>query len=343
MAVATNVDESTKSAPRELRELDKALENQDRRVGCLVAVCQLADAAACLVGIRRFPNYHYPWTQMFELLLEEPVLAALFQDIDLAKWAPSKGEAQRRFAALAEASGFRRIAIKHCCLDLTYEAGELWMDSLTHGLEERKLEECASRMRRLLNFLTTPAQERWILQELRSIGSTDSMQAVLKEILRYDLRRVADSDNLDQGKVGEYGGPAADLPADVLVLTHGWLSKQKYLVTVPSLSYFVDRLSSIAFENATTDPIEFLRKHWRGASRSLHVEHCRLQLQRIESATIDAQFRRTMDHVMANLAGETFAYAVSTSVGTSPEHRGQRQQRPFRFRRLQAEQRIVTP
>jgi hypothetical protein len=105
----------------------------------------------------------------------------------------------------------------------------------------------------------------------------------------------------------------------VLVVTQGWLAKQEYLVTLPDLNYFVDRLSSIAFETATTDPIEFLRTHWRGASRSLKVEHCRRQLMRIESATIDAKFRQTMEHVMANLAGETFAYALSSSVGTSPE------------------------
>jgi len=90
MGLLINIDESTKSGPRELRELDRALENQHRRIACLVAVCRLAEATACLVGIRRFPNYHYPWTQTFELLLEEPILAALFQDIDLTKWRPAK-------------------------------------------------------------------------------------------------------------------------------------------------------------------------------------------------------------------------------------------------------------
>jgi hypothetical protein len=319
MGLLVNVDESTKPAPRELRELDKALENQQRRVECVVAVCRLAQATSCLVGIGRFPNYHYPWTQTFELLLEQPILAALFQDIDLAKWAPSKGEAQKRLAALAESSGFRRIGIKHCCLDLVYEAGELWADSLIHGLEKGKLEACANRLRRLLNFLTMPAQERWILQELRSIGSTDSMQAVLKEIVQYDLRTVVDSDNLDRDKLGEYCGREPGLPADVLVLTQGWLKKQKYLVTIPALPYFVDRLSSTALEEATADPIKFLRTHWRDASRSLMADQCQQRLQRIESATIDAQFRQTMEHVMANLAGETFAYAISTAVGTSPE------------------------
>ncbi len=135
MGLLINVDESTKSAPRELRELDRALENQQRRIQCVVAVCRSAEAAACLVGVRRFPNYHFPWTQTFELLLEEPILAPLFQDVDLAKWAPLKGEAERRFAALAKSSGFRPIGIKHCCLALIYEVGELWMDSLIHGLE----------------------------------------------------------------------------------------------------------------------------------------------------------------------------------------------------------------
>ena len=165
MGLLTSVDESIRPAPRDLRELDKALENQDRRIGCLATVCRLAEAAACLIGIRRFPNLAHPWTQTFELLLEEPVLATLFRDIDLAKWAPLRGEAGKQFAALAEASGCRRIGIKDCCLDLIYEVGELWMDSLIHGLEESKLEECARRMRRVLNFLTMPAQERWILQE----------------------------------------------------------------------------------------------------------------------------------------------------------------------------------
>jgi hypothetical protein len=128
-----------------------------------------------------------------------------------------------------------------------------------------------------------------------------------------------DSDNLDVNKLRQFGGPAVDLPANVLVFTQGWLNKQKYLVTLPDLSYFVDRLSSVAFEKATTDPIEFLRTHWRDAPRSVKAEHCRQQLLRIESATVDARFRQTMEHVMANLAGETFAYAISSSVGTSPE------------------------
>jgi hypothetical protein len=319
MGLLVSVDESTKSAPRELRDLDRALANQERRTGCLGAVCRLAEAVACLVGIRRFPNYASPWVHTFALLLQVPILATLFQDIDLAKWAPLRGEAEKRFAALAESAGFRRIEIQHCCEDLIVEAGELWMDSLTHGLEEGKLEECARRMRRVLNFLTMPAQERWILQELRAIGSTDSMQAVFKEIVRYDLRRVADSDNLDRSKLGQYFEPESGFPPNVLVLTQGWLWKQKYLVIVPELSYFTDRPSSITLEEATTDPVKFLRKHWRDAPRSMRVEHCQQQLLRIESATLDVKFRQTMEHVMANLAGETFALAVSTSVGTSPE------------------------
>jgi hypothetical protein len=169
MGLLIDVDETTKSSPRELRELDKALENEHHRIACIVAVCRLAEATACLVGIRKFPNYHFPWTQMFELLLEDPIFAALFRDVDIAKWKAIKGDSEKVFAALAESSGFRRIEIKLCCLGLIYEAGELWADSLTRGLERGKLEECASRMRRLLNFLTMPAQERWILQELRSI------------------------------------------------------------------------------------------------------------------------------------------------------------------------------
>jgi hypothetical protein len=319
MGLLITVDETTRSSPRELRELDRALENQDHRLACIVAVCRLAEATACLVGIRNFPNYHFPWVQIFELLLECPIFAALFQDIDLAKWEAIKRDYEKCFASLAESSGFRRIEIKHCCLALIYEAGALWSDSLTRGLDKDKLEECAIRMKRVLNFLTMPAQERWILQELRSIGSTDSMQGVLKEVLRYDLRRVAESDNLDPAKIGQFGGPALDLPANVLVLTQGWLHKQKYLVTVPDLTFFVDRLSSIALEEATENPIEFLRSHWRDVSRSLKVKHCQQQLLRIESARIDTQFRHTMEHVMANLAGETFAYAISSSVGTSPE------------------------
>ena len=319
MGLLTSVDESTRSAPRELRGLDKALENQDRRIGCLATVCRLAEASASLIGIRRFPNLAHPWTQTFELLLEEPVLATLFRDIDLAKWAPLRGEAGKQFAALAEASGFRRIGIKDCCLDLIYEAGELWTDSLIHGLEESKLEEGAKRMRRLLNFLTMPAQERWILQELRSIGSTDSMQAILKEILRYDLRKAGDSDSLDRNKLGQYFGLERGLPTNVLVLTQGWLWKQRFLVSVPELSYFTDRISSITLEEARTDPVEFLRNHRRVAPRSVKVEHSQLQLLRIENAILDVKFRQTMEHVMTNLAGETFALAVSSSVGTSPE------------------------
>lgn len=319
MGLLIGVDEITKSAPTQLRKLDRALENQQRRIRCLVAVCQLANATACLIGIGRFPNFASPWAQMFGLLLEEPTLATLFQDIDLAKWAPLRGEAGKQFATLAESSGLRRIGIKHCCEDLVLEVEELWADSLIHGLEEGKLEECARRMRRVLNFLTMPAQDRWILQELRSIGSTDSMQAVLKEILLYDLRRVADSDNLDRNKLGQYFGLESGIPANVLLLTEGRLWKQKYLVTLPELPYFTDRLSSIALEEATTDLVKFLRKHWRDASRSLKVDHFQQQLLRIESATLDVQFRKTMEHVMASLAGETFALAVSSSVGTSPE------------------------
>jgi hypothetical protein len=145
------------------------------------------------------------------------------------------------------------------------------------------------------------------------------MQAVLKEIVQYDLRRVVDSDNLDQDKVGEYYERESELPPNVLVLTHGWLRKQKYLLILPDPSYFVERMSSAALEEATADPIDFLRTHWRDGPRSVMVDHCRQRLQRIERATRDVKFRRTMEHVMANLAGETFALAVSSSVGTSPE------------------------
>ena len=101
MGLLIGIDESTKSAPRELRELDRALENQERRTGCLGTVCRLAVAAGCLVGIRRFPNYASPWVQTFDLLLQVPILATLFKDIDLAKWEPLRGEAEKRFAALA--------------------------------------------------------------------------------------------------------------------------------------------------------------------------------------------------------------------------------------------------
>jgi hypothetical protein len=145
------------------------------------------------------------------------------------------------------------------------------------------------------------------------------MQAVLKEVLRSDLRKVADSDNLDRDTLGQFGRPDFGLPANVLVLTQGWLSKQKYLVTVPDPSYLVERLSSKVFEEANADPIKFLHTHWRNASRSLMVEHCKQRLLRIESAAVDAQFRDITQHVTAHLAGETFAYALSTSVGTSPE------------------------
>jgi hypothetical protein len=69
MGLFIDVDEKTKPAPRELRELDRALEHQQRRAECIETVCRLAQAASFLVGIRRFPNYYYPWTQIFELLL----------------------------------------------------------------------------------------------------------------------------------------------------------------------------------------------------------------------------------------------------------------------------------
>lgn len=161
-----------------------------------------------------------------------------------------------------------------------------------------------------------PAQERWILQELRSIGSTDSVQAILQEIVRYPLRRVVDSDNLDASK---YVGPALEIPADLFLLSHGWLNRQNYLVSVPDLSYFVDKLSSVTFEQATLDPIAFLRAHWRQVPRSVKVDHYQQQLIRIENALIDVQFRNQMEHMMVHLTGDSLAFAISTSVGTSPE------------------------
>lgn len=82
MGLFASVDEITRPSPQELRKLDRALENEHHRIACIVAVCRLAEAAACLVGIRRFPNYYFPWTQTFSLLLEDPRFAALFRDID---------------------------------------------------------------------------------------------------------------------------------------------------------------------------------------------------------------------------------------------------------------------
>jgi|HubBroStandDraft_6_1064221.scaffolds.fasta_scaffold529876_2 hypothetical protein len=93
MGLLANIDEITKPGPRELRELDRALEDHDRGIGgieCLAAVCKLAQATSCLVGIHRFPNFRLPWTTTFDLLLEQPVFAALFQGVDLAKWTPQK-------------------------------------------------------------------------------------------------------------------------------------------------------------------------------------------------------------------------------------------------------------
>jgi hypothetical protein len=97
------------------------------------------------------------------------------------------------------------------------------------------------------------------------------------------------------------------------------LSKEKYLISPPDLSYFVERHSSAAFDEAKTDPVQFLRRRWYDTPRSIGTEHCQARLVRIESAIVDAKFRDTMEHVFANLAGETFAYAISSSIGTSPE------------------------
>jgi hypothetical protein len=319
MGLLASIDETTRSSPRELRELDRALEYPARRISCLLAVCQLALATATLIGMRRFPSYYFPWTHMFALLFEQPALAALFQGVDLAKWESIKEEPGERFAALAESGGFLRICIRPCCNGLVYEAGALWTDSLVRGLEEKKLKECADRMGRLVSFLTMPARDRWILQQYTSIGSTDSMQEVLKEILRHDIRLVSEADGVELDKLGQYARGLDDLPADMLLLAHGWLKKRKYLVALPDFQYFVGRLSSTTFEEASTDPVQFLRRHWRDAPGSLIAEHRRQWLSRIEGAIADTKFRDTMEHVIANLAGDTFAYAISSSVGTSPE------------------------
>jgi hypothetical protein len=319
MGLLASVDESTRSSPRELRELDKALEYPGRRIRCLVAVCHLAQATATLIGTRRFPSYYFPWTLMFALLLDQPALAGIFHEVDLAKWRPMKNEPGERFAAMAELAGFLRIDIKGCCNTLVYEAGELWTESLTRGFDANRLQECARRMGRLLSFLTLPPQEPWILQEFISIGSMDSMQAVLTEILRHDVRLAAESDAVHLEQLGQYARGLDGLPADVLLLVHGRIRKRKYYVLLPDFQYFVARLSSTTFEEASVDPIGFLRKHWRDAPGSLIVRHRRQWLWTIEAAAVDSKFRDTMEHVIANLAGETFAYAISSSVGTSPE------------------------
>ena len=319
MGLFAGVDESTRSSPRELRDLDRALAYPSHRISCLVAVRQLAEATACFIGTRRFPSYYLPWPHMFHLLFEQPVLAGIFHGVDLTKWAPMRREPNQRFTALAKSAGFLRIGIKPCCEALEYEAGELWTDSLLRGLEKDRLRECVNRLERLLSFLTLPAQEPWVLQELASIGSTDSMQAILKEVFRHDVRLVAESDGLDLRELGQYARALDDLPKDVLALTHGWIKKRRYLVALPNFQYFIPRVSSTALEDAVADPVEFLRKRWRDASKSAAAENHRLHLSRVKAAAVDIRFQDTMEHVLANLAGETFAYAISNSVGTSPE------------------------
>jgi hypothetical protein len=318
MKLLVDVDESTQSAPRDLRALDRALATQHRRVECVTVVCRGAEAAACLVGVRRFPNLYLPWTQMFGLLLERPLFAFVFQDVDLAKWYRIPAERERLSVRLVESSGLRRIEIGQSISALHNEAGALWVDALIHGVAKDKLDEAARRMRRLLNFATMPAQERWILQDFLSIGSMDSLEAVLKEILRHDLRPALPQDNLDQDAVEQLSVPTLFMWADV-ILTEGWLRKRGYLVHMPHLPYFIERISSTAFENARENPVQFWRTHYRDVSHSLAVGYLQKKLLNIESAITDAQFKDTMQHVAAHLAGDTFAYALSSSVGTSPE------------------------
>jgi|HubBroStandDraft_6_1064221.scaffolds.fasta_scaffold119269_3 hypothetical protein len=318
MKLLVDVDESAQSAPRDLRSLDRALATQHRRLECIAVVCRGAEAAACLVGVRRFPNLYSPWCQMFGLLLERPIFASVFQDIDLAKWYRIPAERERLSIRLAESSGFSRIEIGQCISALHNEAGALWVDALIHGVEKDKLDESARRMRRLLNFLTMPTQERWILQEFLSIGSMDSLEAVLKEILRHDLRPILPRDNLDQDAVDQLTVPTLSTWAGV-ILTEGWLRKRGYLVNMPHVPYFIERLSSTAFENARENPVQFWRTHYRDVSHSMAVRHDQKKLLNIESAITDAHFKDTMQHVAAHLAGDTLAYALSSSVGTSPE------------------------
>ena len=319
MGLLVSVDETTRPSSRELRELDRALEHPDRRFWCLITVSQLAQATACLIGTRRFPAYAPPWPIMFHLLFDEPALAGIFQGVDLAKWVPLRGDAEERFARMAESAGFQRIGIRSSCEALFYEAGELWFDSLTRGIDAEKVKECAGRMGRLVVFLTLPAQERWILQEFRAIGPTDSLQSVLQEIMRHDVRVASDSDGLDLEKLGQYARGLDGMPADVLLLTHGWIKKHKYVVSLPDFQYFIPQLSAAAFEEARSNPVDFLRRHWKDAPKSVVVQHRQRWRTKIDSAAVDAKFRGTMEHVLANLAGEAFAYAVSSSVGTSPE------------------------
>lgn len=318
MNLLVDVDDTTQSAPRDLRALDKALATAHRRVECVAIVCRSAEAAACLIGIRRFPNLFLPWTQMFALVMDRPIFAAVFRDVDLGRWNRTYAELETRSAALAERSGFRRINLRGTCYALTFEAGALWVDALTHRADKDKLVECASRMRRLLNFLTLPAQERWILQEFVSIGSTDSIQAVLKEILRYDLRPAQPVDTFNQ-ELLEQGLAVEGEPLSSLVLTEGWFRKRKYLVSAPGLPYFVERLSQVALENATGNTIPFLRTHYRGVSQSVAVKAHKQHLLRIENAITDARFKDTMQHLSAHLAGEVFAFAVTNYVGASAE------------------------
>ena len=320
MNLLIEVDETTLSAPRDLRALDRALATSHRRVECIAIVCRSAEAAACLIGVRRFPNLVLAWGQMFELVLDRPIFAPIFRDIDLAKWSHITEESDRMRAALAKQSGFRRIDIRGPCYTLSSDAGALWVDSLVHEVDKDKLLTAARLMKRLLSFLTLPPQERWVLQEFHSIGSTDSIEAVLKEVLRYDIRPLQRRDlhqELRQGLV-EHGILLEDEPLASLVLTEGWLRKREYFVSLPGVQYFVDRFSQTAFES-TGNTVSFLRTHCTGVRRSLEVEHRQRQLLTIENAITDVRFKETMQHLGAHVAGEAFAVAVSSSLGASPE------------------------
>jgi hypothetical protein len=256
---------------------------------------------------------------MFNLTMDYPLFVPLFRSIDIDRWKGTLENLESHRNEQWDTLGYQHIDIRGSCYLLGFEAGAMWVRALLHGADHEDVAACARPLKRLVSFLTLPAQERWILQEFRTIASTDTIQAVLAELFKHDLRSYRPPAELQQRWVEE-GLAVEGEPLNALwCLTDGWLRKRKYVVSFPGLPYFVDRLSHKAIDEATTDQLTFLRTHYKAVADSIVVKRQKLQILRIESFGADKQFKDVMGHLLAHLAGEVFAAGVAHSVGASPE------------------------
>jgi len=321
MGLLGHIDESSSAscAPQELKELDRALTTSHRRVELIAVVCRFAETLAWRVGIHKFPNLLLPWGQMFALVLDRPILAAVVGKVDFDKWDHLRNQAENRGRAIFEACNYEKIDILGSVNRIVEEAGRLWLHALAGGTDAGELIACANHLRRLVSFLTLPTQERWIIQGFHTIGPTDSAEAIFSEVLRYDPRPLIASDPLlPQLQEAGFTAPVSGIPL-LSIAVGGVFRKRRYVVDCPSLAFFVSRLSAVAIEQVTADPVSFLRSHYRQIPDSLAVQTHQQYLTRVESYIRDATFKETIGEFAADLSGEVSTMLIAHVLGASPE------------------------